>query len=513
MRSVNRAAFARLLLAATFVAGVSTAHAQAAAPWRAVGDSVARDSSRAAAVGDSSRAPAVSDSSRGPAARDSSSAPAVSGAIPAPAARDSSRAPADSSFDSYMRGLSDSTDTWFGAMATPVDTAGLDSALAAGLALPPGKQQRRADQRRVRLDFTPAPGYNRADGAQLGVGASLTRPLPGRLSGRAMYTTGTKDVIGDGGWDGSFRLGQSRSRLALRAQAGRWTDVADRDSYDPVVTTMAAIVFGGDLHQYLRRDGWRASARWERDRVWASVAWRDQLESALPFTTEWALFGSQELDTNFTAAYGRVHELGITGEVPVPGTRFRVQAGHWTSAPAWGSAFDYNRTLVAVGGDISFGRHFAFVPQASYGRLHGEVLPQNPFFFGGAPNVRQLDRNEWSGSGRAFGRADLMLVDDLHELLRLPLPAWMPLHLSGFLASGAVWGRDPVTNQALPTRRDWPSSSEWLSETGLTLAWRIGIPEPTSSMRFEYTEPLGATGRTARYTVVYQQPLHLLRMR
>jgi hypothetical protein len=412
-----------------------------------------------------------------------------------------------------MRGLSDSTNTWFGAMATPVDTAGLDSALAAGLALPPGKQQRRADQRRVRFDFTPAPGYNRADGAQLGVGASLTRPLPGRFSGRAQYTTGTKDVIGDGGWDASYSLDRLQSLLALRAQAGRWTEVADRDSYDPVVTKMASIVFGGDLHQLFRRDGWRASARLERDRVWAAVAWRDQLESPLPFTTEWALIGSQELDTNFTAAYGRVHELGITGEVPVPGTRFRVQAGHWTSAPAWGSAFDYNRTLVAVGGDVSFGRHIAFVPQASYGRLHGEVLPQNPFFFGGAPNVRQLDRNEWSGAGRAFGRADLMLVDDLHELLRLPLPAWMPLHVSGFVASGAVWGRDPVTNQALPTERDWPTSSEWLSETGLTLAWRIGIPEPTSSMRFEYTEPLGATGRTARYTVVYQQPLHLLRMR
>jgi len=444
-------------------------------PWRTAGDSAVTDSSRATA-------------------------------------RDSSRAPADSSFDSYMHGLSDSTDTWFGATATPLDTTGLDSALAAALALPPGKQLRRTDKG-FPIEFTPAPGYNRADGAQLGVGASMSRGIPGRISGRAQYTTGTKDVIGDASWDGAFRLRKSRTRLALRAAVGRWTEVADRDSYDPVVTTMASLVFGGDLHQYLRRDGWRASARWDRDRVWAALAWRDQLESSLPFTTDWALFGSQELDTNFTAAYGRVHELGITGELPVPGTRFRVQAGHWTSAPKWGSAFDYNRTLVAAGGDLSLGKHFAFVPQASYGRLHGEVLPQNPFFFGGAPNVRQLDRNEWSSAGRTFGRADLMLVDDLHELLHLPLPAWMPLHVSAFVASGAAWGRDPVTNQARPTKRDWPNSSEWLSETGLTLAWRTGIPDPTSSLRFEYTEPLGATGRTARYTVVYQQPLHLLRMR
>jgi outer membrane protein assembly factor BamA len=89
----------------------------------------------------------------------------------------------------------------------------------------------------------------------------------------------------------------------------------------------------------------------------------------------------------------------------------------------------------------------------------------------------------------------------------------MPLHLSSFLASGAVWGRDPVTNQARATKRDWPGSSEWLSETGIAIAWRTGIPDPTSSFRFEYTFPLGADDRSSGYSLVYQQPLHLLRIR
>jgi hypothetical protein len=429
-----------------------------------------------------------------------------------PFLRGADDAPPDSLFDDYMRGLSDSTDAWFGAMAAPLDTAGLDSALAVGLTLPRNKQGRSVDRRRIPIDLAPAPGYNRVDGFQLGASASMSRWVPGAINGRAQYTTGTKDVIGDFGWEGGYRTGR-RQRLTLRAHVGRWTEVADRDSYDPVVTTLAALTFGGDRHQYLRRDGWRASARWVRDRVWLGLTWRDQLESSLPVTTEWALIGNQELDTNFTVGYGRVREVGFSGEVPVPGTRFRVQAGHWISAPEIGSAFDYRRTLVAAGGDIAVGRHFAIVPQASYGRLHLDVLPQNPFFFGGAPNVRTLDRNEWSGAGRTFGRLDFMLVDDLRELLHLPLPAWMPLHFSSFIASGALWGRDPVTNQAVQTKRDWPERSEWLSETGLTLAWRVGIPEPTSSMRFEYTFPIGADQRTAGYSVVYQQPLHLLRIR
>jgi hypothetical protein len=99
-------------------------------------------------------------------------------------------APADSSFDSYMRGLSDSTDAWFGAMAAPVDTAGLDSALAAGLALPPGRQLRRVDKRKVPIDFVPAPVQPRGRRAT----ESPPRCRGGSRAGSrvAQCTTGTR---------------------------------------------------------------------------------------------------------------------------------------------------------------------------------------------------------------------------------------------------------------------------------------------------------------------------------
>ena len=42
-------------------------------------------------------------------------------------------APADSALGAYVRSLSDSTDSWFGSTAAPLDTTGLDSALVAGL--------------------------------------------------------------------------------------------------------------------------------------------------------------------------------------------------------------------------------------------------------------------------------------------------------------------------------------------------------------------------------------------
>lgn len=423
-------------------------------------------------------------------------------------------APADSAFDAYVRGLSDSTAAWFGVTAAPVDTAGLDSALAARIRLPAGARQGTGGRRRLSPEFHPAPGFNRADGGQLGAGLALGSPVAGRLSGRLQWTTGTHDLLGEAAWTRSWPLRGLRSRGSLRLAAGRWTDPVDRDRYEPAFTTMSALLWGGDRHHYLRRDGFRSSLRIGNDRLWGALAWRDELESTLPFTTRWTLFGGgPELDFNEPATFGRARELGFTGELPVPGTRFRVQAGHWTSDPRLASDFTYRRTLVVAGGDLSLGRHFAFVPQAVYGRLRGEALPQAAFHLGGTPNLRSLERNDRAASGLGFVRGELVLVDDLGTLLRLPLPAWMPLQAGAFAAAGAAWGFEPVTHRVAATRRDWPRRSEWLAEAGGTLAWRAGIPDPLSALRFEYALPIGADPREARFTVSYAQPLALFRLR
>jgi hypothetical protein len=424
-------------------------------------------------------------------------------------------APADSALDAHVRALSDSTDAWFGLTAMPVDTAGLDSALAAGLArTPAARRGAGAGARRLGFDGFPAPGFNRADGGQLGAGVGLGVPVAGRLSGRLQWTTGTHDLLGEGAWARTWPVRALRSRLAARLAAGRWSEPADRDHFDPVFSTVSAMLWGGDRHHYLRRDGFRGSLRLGNERAWGGLAWRDQLESSLPFTTRWTLFGGEpELLVNDPAAFGRARELGFTGELPVPGTRFRVQAAHWTSDPRLGSDFLYRRTSLTVGGDISLGRHLAFVPQAAYGRLRGEALPQDAFHLGGTPNLRSLERNAVTASGRAFVRGDFVLVDDLGTLLGLPLPAWMPLQASVYAAAGSGWGIDPSKARAVATQRDWPRRSEWLSEAGVTIAWRAGIPEPLSALRFEYAVPIGADPRTARFTFAYQQPLSLFRLR
>ena len=419
-------------------------------------------------------------------------------------------APGDSLLNAYVRQMRDSTDRWFGPTAAPVDTAGLDSALAAGLLQSPNARHRRGP-RKLSFDWGPALGFNRADGGQLGASASLATRWVSGLSGRLQYTTGTHDLLGEGGWSRSWRVDPLLARLGLKLAAGRYTTAFDRDYYEPILTSLNAFFVGEDRHQYLRRDGFISSLRLSAEPGFATVGWRDQLESSLPYTTDWYVFGhGPEIPFNDTASFGRVRELTLGAEATIPGTRFRVNAMHWTSDPRMGSDMLFHRTRVTAGGDVSLGRHFSLLPQATYGVLRGETPPQEAFYLGGVANLRTLKRNELAGAGRAFGRLDLILVDEVGGPLHLPIPAHLPLQLGAFAGTGAVWGRDPVTGDAVPTTRTLPHRDEFLSEVGAGLLLRLGIPSPLTSFRFEVAFPIGPDGRGTSWALALQEPLSLL---
>ena len=140
-----------------------------------------------------------------------------------PSVRADEPASGDSLVRDYVRSMSDSTDAYFGATVAPVDTAGLDSALVRGLAMlrasKDGSHVSAARERSVPFGWSPAFGFNRADGGQLGASISLGRARTlGRLSGTAQYTTGQKDVIGDARSE-ERRVGKECSELCR----SRWS--------------------------------------------------------------------------------------------------------------------------------------------------------------------------------------------------------------------------------------------------------------------------------------------------
>src|SRR5205823_14350267 len=180
------------------------------------------------------------------------------------------------------------------------------------------------------------------------------------------------------GWRDSWPVDPLHARASLRAAAGRWTEAFDRDHYQPFVSSVNALYSGRDRNHYLRRDGFTTGARLTSDRGYSAIGWRRQLESPLRFTTAWTLLGdSPELRFVIPAIRGSVSELTLEEDLTVPRTRFRVNAAYANSDPRIGSDFRYRRARLAAGGDLSLGRHLALVPQATYGRLRGDALPQD----------------------------------------------------------------------------------------------------------------------------------------
>ena len=77
--------------------------------------------------------------------------------------------PADSSLHRFLQGLSGSTDRYFGTITAPLDTAGLDSALAVGVRQP--WLDRRAGSH---FSYGPVYAFNRVDGTMWSASMGLS---------------------------------------------------------------------------------------------------------------------------------------------------------------------------------------------------------------------------------------------------------------------------------------------------------------------------------------------------
>ena len=417
-------------------------------------------------------------------------------------------APGDSLMHAYVRSLADSSDAWFGATAAPTDTAGLDSALTVGLARRPGTRARA----RTRLEFAPSLAFDRANGGRVGTDITLRRSNGLRLQGTIVRTTGSRTWLGEGGVVRVWRGRSWRHRVTWSASAGRWVESFDREHLDDLTSSLDAFVTGSDRQDLLRRDGFRTSLVIRDGTGETMLAWRDQGESSLPVTTRWTLLHrSLSRPDNRTAREARVRELGFGMLETIPFTRLRVRAEAWTSDRALGSGLDYRRVHVTVGGDVSLGRHWGFVPQLDYGRLYGTPVPQAGFALGGTHSLRTIPSYTQLATGRAIARGELVLADDLRERLHLPLPAWLPLQVSTFAASAAVWGLDATGHEPARTRRDAPRAEDWRSEVGVALLWRPGIPEPSNFVRLDVARPIGPRDhRSTSVTFTVQRLIDLL---
>jgi hypothetical protein len=414
-------------------------------------------------------------------------------------------APADTALRSYLNSLRDSTESYFGKTVAPVDTAGLDSALSYGLEHPEARQL----PRKLRPEFAPWLGFNRVDGPVYGGWAGIGRRRSyGFVSGRAGYAVGADTWLGAGEYEKRARWGETA--FLFNTEVGRLTASMDRERSDLRFAMVRAFISGNDTRRYLRNDGLRASLEAEHSWWRGLLTYRDMLESPLPVTARWDLIGSSlAVDDNLAATPGHVHELGYRLGVRTPLQPLTVEAEYATSSEKIGSDFEYRRTRLGVAGDFGLGRSFALVPQVTYGRLSGAMVPQAALYLGGSHSLRSLEGGALGGTGLALAKIELHELPDLLEVLRIPHPALLPLQVSAFAATGAVWGRDPYGG---PTRPgvDWPNTEEFRHEAGVSLMYRPGIPDPSAFMQLSWAWPIGPHAPGPRFTVSYTRGLDLV---
>ena len=428
---------------------------------------------------------------------------AVPGATVDVAAQDPGAAP--DSLGDYLRSMSDSTDSYFGASGAPVDTAGLDSSLAHRLTQPWLRD------RPARLNLAPGPwlNFNRADGPLLGGSLRIGREGGwGELQGRLATVTGPNELRGGGRWRGQWATrDEDAPYWTLQVEAGRFTERLDSDRRETSSYVLWVFLSGDDNQSYLRRDGTRIQLAREASSWRAQLAFRTQLETPLSTTATWSLFGATplDLDENFAATLGRAQELAGTVAFRLPRLPVGVAVEERWSDGALGSDFDYRRLRANAGADVSLGQVVSLVPELEYARLLGEALPQNSFFMGGTRSLRSLEPNLHAGTGRTFARLDAIFVPDLLALARIPHPAAFPIQGAVFTATGAVWGRD-VFRATGSAENHWPDPDAWRSEAGISLLYRPGIPDPSLFVRGDLAFPVGP-GHESRLLLYFHTAL------
>jgi len=423
----------------------------------------------------------------------------------APRAR-AAAAPRDTTIEGYVRSMADSTDRFFGLTAQPSDTTGLDSLRGYYLAHP--NASRRAGRS---LELMPLVTFNRVLGLTPGAEAAVGfAERGGHVSAAAQWAPGPDLWLGDGAYQKRWTDPLETRTWELLLRAGRDAASLDRDDDSPGLSPLRALLTGGDRTMYKRLDGGRVSFERTTPGWSAGLGARDQLESPMATTATWTI-GRHALAVtdNTPATPARVHEAGAWGSLRLPWLPLRLQAHAWRGGGGLGGDASYTRLRATLGGGIALGRHLTLAPQADYGRLHGDVLPQEAFYVGGT-TLYTVPQGALQGTGRALARAELLLVDPVQRLLGLEKQPLFPIQLGAFGGLASRWGDDPVTGAAELTSRDWPHRTDWLGEAGVSVMYRPGVPDPLTFVKVSFARPIGPDDRAAVIAVTFIRTLNFL---
>ena len=404
------------------------------------------------------------------------------------------------SLGGFLKGLSDSTDAFFGPASVDIDTTGLDS-----LAGQPGHPLRSPFRgARGRLRPTLLARYHRAEGPVLGAGLAV--PLAGRANLGARWAYGFSNEQGRYAFEGKALLWSADPGRRVRRREGedapaaldldlvyaRETVPFAAEHAQAFTSTAGALFTWRDRQSVYERRGFTGRLTLHAGGWRVAAGYRDARERAMARATDFTLVGADESVPGVTVADpDDYHEL--LGGIGFARTDWEYAAG--LEARRGGNAAWQARA--AMGKALRVGRSIKAYTQAEAGATEAGSPRQRRFELGGPQAVPSLGYGTGGGDHLLLGRLELVEAHDSLKALGLPHPDILVLQASIFAHAGAVWN-DPAGRSILFSR---PPSAAWRGAAGVALDYRPGIPDPDTFWRFQYAWPLSEESGVARFSI------------
>lgn len=393
----------------------------------------------------------------------------------------------DTSFQSYLASLADSSRAVFGSDTLEFDTTGVDSLgrfYTEHPELAP-RTPRDFDPRAQGSENAPVTRLSRAEGQFAGARLQLNgiERGPGALSLEGGYSFGQKQ--------GRYAMGFTRAvrtdDLAFSAHlsAYRSTDHLDALQAEPDPIFRSPRLVDRPTSVKFRRDGWRARALLQRRLFSLEGTWRDEQAHTMGYPGGFDYYLLGGTPDSRRAVPGTVRALAgsvALGASPEDGM-FKARYEH----AGFGGKFEFNRVRVDLGRTFRVGSSVLFGFQAEWSAADSGAPAQELSYAGGGHGLQGYDVGAIQARQLYLGRAVALIGPDILQTLRIPHPSLLTLSLALFAEVGAA----PVLKGGDGIRPQKPAGGDWVSDVGIGLWHGPGIIDPNAYLKLSAAVPVG----------------------
>jgi hypothetical protein len=234
---------------------------------------------------------------------------------------------------------------------------------------------------RRHYEIRPSLGFNRVDGARLGLQTSLRPTGSTRVDGSAVLARARAEADWSAGAQWRSETDAQKPFVLIRTDLySESTPITSRPFYPPLLQAGNSLLGGADYSDYFHRQGGalRVGYRMPQTGLTLDVSGTIERHSSLPQRTRYALFGRRADQPNPAVDEGELRSIGAKlslsrdAGVPLAGGRRNVTVGvEWTGEGLLGGDFTFARADLELVWRVNTFLRRRFLPNALDVRLSG----------------------------------------------------------------------------------------------------------------------------------------------